>query len=134
MAIGVNRVHFFIAILCIALVLHPGGARRSDEITNDDPKYDCYATAECPLSNETCLQNCQRRENMAIGVNRVHFFIAILCIALVLHPGGARRSDEITNDDPKYDCYATAECPLSNETCLQNCQRRDLLAQVSTST
>ena len=38
-----------------------GGARGYDEITNDDPKYDCYATAECPLSNETCLQNCQRR-------------------------------------------------------------------------
>ncbi|KAL5081551.1 hypothetical protein RYX36_009972, partial [Vicia faba] len=61
-------------------------------------------------------------ENMAI--NRVYFFLAILCIALVLHPGGARRYEEIMSDDITTDCFDTPECPLSNESCLQRCGRR----------
>ncbi|KAL5081550.1 hypothetical protein RYX36_009971, partial [Vicia faba] len=119
---AINRVYFFIAILCIALVFHPGGARRYEEIMSDDITTDCFDTPECPLSNESCLHRCERRENMAI--NRVYFFIAILCIALVLHPGGARRYEEIMSDDITTDCLDTPECPLSNESCLQRCGRR----------
>ncbi|KAL5081547.1 hypothetical protein RYX36_009968 [Vicia faba] len=83
-------------------VLIVGGARRYEEIMSDDITTDCFDTPECPLSNESCLQRCGRREdstnNYFTGVvcpfifsenmviNRVYFFIAILCIALVLHP------------------------------------------------
>ncbi|CAI8593220.1 unnamed protein product [Vicia faba] len=62
-----------------------------------------------------------------MAINRVYFFIAILCIALVLHPGGARRYEEIMSDDITTDCFDTPECPLSNESCLQRCERRGFL-------
>lgn len=47
-------------------------------------------------------------------------FIVNISVAV----GGARNNEEIMSGDPS--CYFTAECPLSNETCLQNCQRRGL--------
>ncbi|CAL5200970.1 unnamed protein product [Lathyrus oleraceus] len=63
---------------------------------------------------------------MAMGINRVYCFIAILCIALVLHQGGARRYEEIMSDDAQFDCFDSQECPSSNEDCSQRCQRRGL--------
>ncbi|WJX87223.1 hypothetical protein P8452_69435 [Trifolium repens] len=55
MATNINRVHFFITILCIAFVLSQGGA------TIDTPPFACFGPNGCPNDIKACFEFCKNR-------------------------------------------------------------------------
>ncbi|KEH38590.1 LCR [Medicago truncatula] len=57
MATGIDRVLFFIAILCVASILTPGGATNEDKlIPGPTPKLaHCFRGVSCPVG---CIQKC----------------------------------------------------------------------------
>ncbi|KEH38838.1 LCR-like protein [Medicago truncatula] len=53
MATGINRVHFLIAILCIAFVFTQGGSIDAPPTT----KY-CITEVKCPNNDKACNDYC----------------------------------------------------------------------------
>ncbi|KAI5425381.1 hypothetical protein KIW84_031255, partial [Lathyrus oleraceus] len=62
-----------------------------------------------------------KEEKMAIGINKVHFFIAMLCIASVLTSGGV-----IDSQSSWTYCIGQGPCPNNDSGCSNYCQQKKI--------